>query len=322
VLKRYFLLGPTASGKTAVALELAPRLQAEILSMDSMLVYRGMDLGTAKPSVEEQAQVPHHLLDLVDPGEEFSVARYLAEAHRVEADLTARGKNALYVGGTNLYLKALTAGLLQSPEIPPQIRQDLQAEYAQPGGPEKQRLELQVNDSQLYDKLHPNDVKRMHRALEMYRATGRSLSDWQREWNSLQPLAEPAVALRWPRELLRDRVAQRFEIMLKQGFLAEIEQIRAAQGFGPTAAKALGYRQLLQYLDGDCELPHAHDRAVTLTRTYIRRQMTWLRSFPDLQWVEMQADDQPRCTAEVVDECVRRLLGTESTASSNSKLEL
>ena len=300
-MKRYFLLGPTASGKTRVALALAEPLQAEILSMDSMLVYRGMDLGTAKPTAEEQAAAPHHLIDLVDPHEEFSVARWLEAADAVEAELAARGKNALYVGGTNLYLKARSAGLLESPPIPEEVRETVREESVAEGGLGALYRQLQEVDPNSARRIHPNDAQRVHRAVEIYRATGRPLTAWHREWSPDQPIGEAAVALAWPRAQLRERVARRFDQMLEEGFLDEVRAIDAAQGFGPTAAKALGYRQILAYLAGACTLEEARDRAVTGTRTYIRRQMTWLRSFPDLRWVEMCDDaGHPRPTAELV----------------------
>jgi tRNA dimethylallyltransferase len=311
-LKRYFLLGPTASSKTSVALDVAPELNAEILSMDSMLVYRHMDLGTAKPSAEELAKIPHHLLDLVDPKEDFSVAKWLQCAKVVEQDLEARGKAALYVGGTNLYLKALTSGLLTVPEASHELRLELKAEWETRDGQQRLRKELQDVDPGLIKKVHVNDTKRLLRGIEVYRATGRSLSDWQSQWKSEPIIGEPAVALHWPREILRDRVAQRFETMMRQGFLDEIRKIQCNAGFGSTAGKALGYRQMIEHLSENCSLEVAQERSITLTRTYIRRQMTWLRSFEDLQWVEMLQNDTSRPAQEVAAEVVQRLLDNEN----------
>ncbi|MCH2102174.1 MAG: tRNA (adenosine(37)-N6)-dimethylallyltransferase MiaA [Planctomycetes bacterium] len=315
-MKRYFLLGPTASGKTRVACALAEPLRAEILSMDSMLVYRGMNLGTAKPSADEQAAAPHHLIDLIYPHEEYSVARWLKAADAVEADLVQRGKNALYVGGTNLYLKARTAGLLESPLISEKVRGSVRKEGAAEGGIKALYSELQEVDPDSAERIHPNDAQRIHRAVEMYRATGRPLTALQQEWSSGQALGASAVALAWPREELRGRVARRFEQMLAQGFLDEVRDLCAARGFGPTAGKALGYRQMLAYLEGSCTLDEARDRAVTGTRTYIRRQMTWLRSFPDLQWVEMCDDaGHPRPIAELVAACLATLQSSVTAQS-------
>lgn len=307
-MQRYFLLGPTASGKTAVALALAPQLRAEILSMDSMLVYRGMDLGTAKPTAQEQAEVPHHLIDLVAPAEDFSVARWLEAALEVEEDLRQRQRNALYVGGTNLYLKALTAGLLAEPEIPESVRQAVRQQAEQPNGLQSLYAELQAVDSQSADKIHPHDAQRITRALEVFRATQRPLSAWQTAWKNQPLLAEPAVALAWPREVLRQRVGLRFDQMLEEGLLDEMRTIEAGGGFGRTAGRALGYRQLLPVLSGEQGLEEARERAVNGTRTYIRRQMTWLRSFSDLNWVSMcDDDDTPRPLAQVVADCLSAL---------------
>ncbi len=319
-MNRYFLLGPTASGKTAIALRAASELGAEIVSMDSMLVYQGMDLGTAKPTAKEQASVPHHLIDLVPASADYSVAKYLQAAEQVEADLAARGKNALYVGGTNLYLKALTAGLLEVPEASAELRTELRTIWDGEGGPARVRQELESVDPELVAKVHPNDAQRLLRGLEVYRTTGHSLSEWQQQWSARETLEEPAVALNWPREILRDRVSLRFDQMLEAGFLDEIRSIQNSGGFSRTAAKALGYRQMLEHLDGSTTLEAARQSAITLTRTYIRRQMTWLRSFPDLQWVEMVDGDQPRETAAVAAEVVG-LLRDRTCTTPNSQTE-
>ncbi len=320
-MTRYFLLGPTASGKTAIALEVAPALNAEILSMDSMLVYQQMDLGTAKPNAQELAEVPHHLIDMVSPQEDFSVARWLQSAEQTENELNQRGKNALYVGGTNLYLKALTAGLLQVPDCEPEIRQQVRREWDAEGGAEALVRELQQVDPQLLQKVHPNDAQRLLRGIEVYRSTGRSLTDWQSQWHGQDQINEPAVALNWPREVLRERVAIRFEQMLQLGFLDEIQSIQATGGFGRTAAKALGYRQMLDHLNGSSTLEAAQQSAITLTRTYIRRQMTWLRSFPDLQWVQMTNDENPRSTTDVAAEVIRCLTQATCAAPETNSVE-
>ena len=299
--ERIFLVGPTATGKTAVGVALARRLAAEVLSMDSMLVYRGMDIGTAKPTLEERGGVPHHLLDLVEPTEEYSVARYVADAARVQAEVEARDKRPLYVGGTGLYLKALTAGLLEAPPIPAEVRAGVAAEL-EAGRRDALRAELERVDPELHARLHPGDDKRLLRGVETWRAVGRPLSELQRQWREQDALGEPAVALHWPREALRERVARRFDAMLAAGFLAEVRRLRESPGLGPTASKALGYRQLLDHLDGACTLDEARQRAITLTRTLIRRQMTWLRSFPDLRWVEVQAGADPDRLAAQVEE--------------------
>lgn len=285
--QRYFLLGPTASGKTSVSLVLAEKLNAEILSLDSMLVYRGMDIGTAKPSVEERAPVPHHLIDVVDPNEEFSVKQYLDAAAEVEADLFARGKAALYVGGTTMWFKALMFGLLEVPQASASIRQDLESALER-GEIGALREELQSVDPAAWERIHENDTRRLQRALETYRQTGKPLSEWQSQWQAGGDLTAPVALLDWPREVLRARVVERFGQMLEAGFLEEVHAIQNGSGFGRTAGKAIGYRQILDHLEGQCTLEDALQKGITKTHVLIRRQMTWLRSFPGILKVPME----------------------------------
>lgn len=286
-LQRYFLLGPTASGKTSVSLALAEMLNAEILSLDSMLVYRGMDIGTAKPTVEERAPVAHHLIDLVDPSEEFSVKQYLDAAAAVEADLQSRGKAALYVGGTTMWFKAIMFGLLEVPQASAAIRNDIQSAL-DCGEVEALRAELLSVDPVAWERIHLNDTRRLQRALETYRQTGKPLSDWQSQWEHGRDLTAPVALLDWPRDILRARVVQRFSLMIDAGFLEEVRSIRDGCGFGRTAGKAIGYRQILDHLDGLGSLEEALQKGITKTHVLIRRQMTWLRSFPGILQVPMK----------------------------------
>ncbi len=288
---RAFLLGPTASGKTEAAVAWARQVGAEILSMDSMLVYRGMDLGTAKPSMEERGGVPHHLIDLVDPREEYSVSRWLEAAQAAEAEVLARGAWPLYVGGTGLYFKAITAGLFAGPSVPAELRAAVERELAA-GGREALRAELGRVDPELHARLHPNDDKRLLRGIETFRATGRPLSSWQAQWKAEDKrIGEPAAALVWPRELAHARIERRFDAMMAGGLIEEVQGVLARGGFGRSASMGLGYRQVLDHLAGLCSLPEARDKAVALTRRLVRRQTTWLRSFPDLRWVEAAPGD-------------------------------
>lgn len=288
---RAFLLGPTASGKTAAAVAWARATGAEILSMDSMQVYRGMDLGTAKPSLAERGGVVHHLLDLIGPEEEFSVARWLAAARAAEAEVSARGRAVLYAGGTGLYFKAAVAGLFDGPAVPAAVRAAVEAELAAGRG-EDLREELRRCDPALHARLHPRDDKRLLRGIETLRATGRALSAWQAQWSSADKrIGEPAVALHWPRALAHARIEQRFDAMLAAGLLDEVRRIRAGATFGRSASMAVGYRQLLDHVEGRCSLAEARARAIALTRRLVRRQTTWLRSFPDLHWVEGRAGE-------------------------------
>ncbi|RMH04091.1 MAG: tRNA (adenosine(37)-N6)-dimethylallyltransferase MiaA [Planctomycetota bacterium] len=282
---RAFLLGPTAAGKTAAAVALARRTRAEILSMDSMLVYRGLDIGTAKPGPEERGGVRHHLIDLVGPDEEFSVSRWLAAARAAEAEVRRRGAPVLYVGGTGLYFKAAVAGLFDGPSVPAELRRRVEAELAA-GGREALRRELAAGDPVLHARLHPHDDKRLLRGIEVLRHTGRPLSSWQRQWRRRSRIGEPAVALVRPRAEVHRRIEERFDAMLAAGLLEEVDRIRRGPGFSRSARMALGYRQLLDHLEGRCSLEEARRRAIALTRRLVRRQTTWLRSFPDLVWVE------------------------------------
>ena len=285
-MKRAFLLGPTASGKTEIALDLAPLMNAEIISLDSMLVYRGMDIGTAKPSAAEMAQVPHHLIDVVDASNEFSIAQYLKLTQAVERQLREQGKNALYVGGTTMWFKALAFGLIDLPEVSTQLRDEL-AQRLQDEGVMALRDELQKVDPDAFGRIHPNDHRRLLRALETWHSTGRSLTDWQQQWNPSNHVDECAWVLDWPREILHQRVRTRFKEMFEGGLLNEIQGILDGGGFGKTSSKAIGYKQLLEHLAGERDLPSALEKCISQTNVLIRRQMTWYRSFSGLQFVDM-----------------------------------
>jgi len=282
-----------------VAVELALLLKAEILCLDSMTIYRGMDVGTAKPGSVDRARVPHHLLDLAEPNEDYSVARWLEAARAAEEEVRGRGARPLFVGGTGLYLKALTAGLLDVPAIPGSLRRDLRAELQRDGaGP--LREELRRVDPELWGRLPAGDERRLLRGLEVFRATGKPLSSFQKQWQGPARLGAPGVALRLPREELRRAVEDRFDRMLAGGLVEEVRRLRARKGFGATAARALGYRQILEHLEGRIPLEEARRRAIGRTRVLIRRQMTWLRSFPDLAWVDVKTGESPAGVAKKV----------------------
>lgn len=285
---RLFLVGPTAVGKTALALELAEALGAEIVSLDSMQVYRGMDLGTAKPSAEERARVPHHCLDLVGPEERYDVSRYRVDAEAAEARLAAAGKRALFVGGTGLYLKVLTQGLFEGPPADLALRAELEAR-ARSEGSARLHEELRARDPASAARLHPNDEKRVVRALEVLLQTGRTLSDWQREWgfHGEAPPARPAriVGLALEFEALEGRIRARIEAMLAAGWVAEARAIAAGPGFGPSAIQALGYREVLALGRGELTRAECVARVTQLTRRFAKKQHTWYRSFPSIHWL-------------------------------------
>ncbi|MBA4066859.1 MAG: tRNA (adenosine(37)-N6)-dimethylallyltransferase MiaA [Isosphaera sp.] len=253
------LTGPTASGKTALALDLADRVGAEVVALDSMTVYRGMDVGTAKPTPDERARVRHHLVDILDPWESLTVADWLDRAAAACRDITARGRRPLFVGGTPFYLKALLHGLFPGPPADPDLRRDLEAE-AERAGNAALHARLAAVDPKTAARLHPNDVRRVVRALEVHALTGRPISDWQQTWDTAAfadparpappPAAIPAVVLELPREELYDRVNRRVDAMLAAGWLDEVRRLRdLPRPLSREARQALGYGELLAYLD-------------------------------------------------------------------------
>jgi tRNA dimethylallyltransferase len=301
------LAGATGVGKTALSLELASRLDTEIVNADSMQVYRFMDIGTAKPTDAERARVPHHLLDVVDPDEPFDAAAYAGLAHRTIAGLHRRGKIPLVVGGTGLYLKVLTRGICQGPVVDPAVRRDLKRR-AEAEGIASLHAELKSVDAVLGASLHPHDRQRILRALEVFRSTGRPLSDWQASHRFEQTLY-PTVKLflHRSREELYRRIDRRVIEMMDSGFLDEVRGLlRMGYGPGLKPMQSLGYRQLVLHLASGLPLEAAVEEIQRETRRYAKRQLTWFRGDPELHW--MDADD-----AEAVMAWVERRLATMTT---------
>ena len=292
-----FLVGPTAVGKTAFALELAEALGAWIVSLDSMQVYRRMDIGTAKPTPDERERVPHLCLDRVEPSERYDVQRYLKDAEAAREHCRRVGKRALFVGGAGLYLKALCRGLFGGPPVDLELRERLKARAREAGSPAL-HAELAHLDPASAARLHPNDEKRVLRALEVLEQTGRSLSDWQREWGwhgrSATERPQRIVGLRLPGALLDERIRARVCGMLERGWARETRAIRDGVGFGPTAIQALGYREVLELADGCESSAEIEERLVALTRRFVRRQHTWFRSWPHIRWIDPRAADAQR----------------------------
>jgi len=282
-----FLIGPTAVGKSAAALALAARWGCELVSLDSMQVYRRMDVGTAKPSAAERARVRHHMLDLVGPEERFDVQRYLRELEPVAAELERRGARALFVGGTGFYLKALTHGLFEGPSVDLALRARLEARYAAEGA-ELLHAELARVDPRAAARIHARDRKRVLRGLEVFEQTGRRLSDWQREWGWHGRAAEPRpvhiAGLDCPLPELAARIAARTRAMLDQGWVEEARAIENGPGFGPTAIQALGYAEALALGEGRLTRAECEERIVRATRQFARRQRTWWRKL-DVHWL-------------------------------------
>jgi len=297
----WFLTGPTAGGKTAAGIELARRLNAEIISLDSMAVYRGMDIGTAKPTAAEQAAVPHHLIDIIDPQDEFSLAQYLAAAEQLVGDIQRRGHQVLFVGGTPLYLKGLLRGIFEGPPADWEYRQQLQAQAAQ-AEPDWMHAQLQAVDPIAAAKLHPRDERRLIRALEVHAKTGRPISAWQAQFDIGRPAAECRVfVLEWDRATLYDRINRRVEAMFAAGLVAEVEGLLAAGvQFGRTASQAVGYREVLEHLRGERDLPGTVELVQMRTRQFAKRQLTWFRSLSECRTVPVHADLTAAAVASLI----------------------
>ncbi|WP_085314586.1 tRNA (adenosine(37)-N6)-dimethylallyltransferase MiaA [Derxia lacustris] len=312
------LMGPTASGKTAAALDLADWLAgggvagvtgAEIVSVDSALVYRGMDIGTAKPDREELARLPHHLIDICEPDQPYSAARFAADARAAIEAIRARGRLPLLVGGTMLYFKALLDGIDALPEADAEIRAELDAKASALGWPAL-HCELARIDPATAARLQPNDAQRIQRALEVHRISGRTLTDWfeqarrERETQRDAGLGRVLRIALEPsdRAVLHRRIAERFDVMLEAGFVDEVRALRDRPELHPDlpAIRAVGYRQAWAYLDGDFDLAELRARGIAATRQLAKRQLTWLRGMPDVLRIDSLAADAGRQLRETV----------------------
>jgi tRNA dimethylallyltransferase len=285
------LVGPTASGKSAMALELAGRFGAEIINADSMQVYKYLDIGTAKPSREERQRVRHHLVDILYPDEEFSAALFRQEARQAIRDVDARGRKAIVVGGTGLYIKALTSGLIRGGEVDPAIRVRLQSE-AEAGGRERIYRRLHEVDPVAAARLHPHDTYRIIRALEVYERTGRPISALrQRHLFQEEPYRVLSLGLSPEREELYRRIDERVDEMIKRGLTEEVRHL-LEMGYSPVlkAMQSLGYKQMVAYLQGEFGLSEAVRRIKRDTRRYARRQITWFKADARVQWVAYPRD--------------------------------
>ena len=286
----WFLTGPTGGGKTEIALELANRLNAEIVSMDSMAVYRHMDIGTAKPTPEEQQQAVHHLINVVDPDEEYSLARYLDDASKAVAQIHSQGKEALFVGGTPLYLKGLLRGIFEGPQADPALREQLRdiAETSEPG---ELHRRLQEIDPPTAERLHPNDTLRLIRAIEVFEKTGRPISELQEQFDRGRTAEECHVfVLNWDRAEIYDRINRRVDRMFEAGLLDEVKRLRIDfPKLSRTAAQGVGYREVIDFLDG--KLPDLKTTCELIkqnTRRFAKRQYTWFRGLSECSFIDVQ----------------------------------
>jgi len=281
-----FLMGPTASGKTGVAVALYSKLPVELISVDSALVFRDMNIGTAKPDAETLEKAPHHLIDIIPPTEAYSAANFRTEALRLMADITARGKVPLLVGGTMLYFKALQEGLSNLPEASPEVRKEIELEAAQIGWP-AMHAKLAELDPETAARLQPNDVQRIERALEVYRLTGQSMTSLhQASVGETLPYRLLKIALvPNDRKVLHERIALRFDQMLADGFIGEVKALVKKYPeltADSTSMRCVGYRQALEYLAGQYDENELRDRGIFATRQLAKRQLTWLRSMDDI----------------------------------------
>ena len=286
-----FLMGPTASGKTALAIELVKRLPCDIISVDSALVYRGMDIGTAKPTAEEQAQAPHRLLDLIDPTEAYSAADFRRDALREIESIVAQGRIPLLVGGTMLYYKALLEGLSPLPAADPLIRQAIESEAEQIGW-DALHAQLQQIDPVSATRIHPNDPQRLSRALEVYRISGKTLTELTQTKGEQLPYRTLQFAIApTDRELLRQRIAERYKLMLSQGFEQEVRALyqRGDLNADLPSIRCVGYRQMWEYLEGKMSYDEMVYRGIVATCQLAKRQMTWLRGWENVTWLETGA---------------------------------
>ncbi len=294
-----FLMGPTASGKTDLALQLADALPCEIISVDSALIYRTMDIGSAKPSAAILQQYPHHLIDILDPVQSYSAAQFRDDALQAMAEITSRGRIPLLVGGTMLYFKALTEGLAAMPSADPVVRARLEQQAASEGWAAL-HAQLQRIDPVSALRIHPNDPQRLLRALEVWHISGQTMTQLraQQDLEKQQLLASNSAHLPYnvatfaiapqQRSVLHERIAQRFHLMLEQGFLAEVEALRQRGDLhiDLPSIRAVGYRQAWAYLDGDYAYEEMIERGIIATRQLAKRQFTWLRSWKDVEWLD------------------------------------
>ena len=288
-----FIMGPTASGKTSLALELAQQVNCEIISVDSALIYKDMDIGTAKPTKEELAAVPHHLIDIIDPSMTYSVSQFRADAERLIAEIIGRGHLPVLVGGTMMYFNALIKGLSTLPASNARIRADIE-EQATEKGWAAMHAQLALIDPLCAQRIHPNDPQRITRALEVYQISGRPMSALQAESSGPIPytIAQFAIAPQ-ERSVLHERIELRFQQMLEQNFEAEVSALMARQDLleDLPSMRCVGYRQMWQYLSGQMSRTEMFERGVIATRQLAKRQVTWLRSWDDVIWLDTFASN-------------------------------
>ena len=298
----WFLTGATASGKTQVSLEMAQLLNAEIISLDSMAIYRGMDIGTAKPDLADRQRVPHHMLDIVDPTEAFSVSQYRERAMGLVQQIFDSGKQVIFVGGTALYLKALLRGMFEGPPADWDFRKEVEQELEEMGGQFlHQRLEM--IDPVSAANLHPNDHRRLIRALEVFKTTGKPISHWQMQFSEGREADECRVfTLRHARPILHERIENRVASMFEAGLLDEVRGLLDKHGtLGQTAAQAVGYREAIDHLEERMPLDETIEKVRVRTRRFARHQETWFRGLSECRMIDLSTEfDSDRIAEQLV----------------------
>ncbi|WP_166264229.1 tRNA (adenosine(37)-N6)-dimethylallyltransferase MiaA [Marinobacter caseinilyticus] len=320
-----FLMGPTASGKTDLAIKLTERLPCDIISVDSAMIYRGMDIGTAKPSAQELAAAPHRLIDICDPAETYSAADFCRDARREMAAITANGRVPLLVGGTMMYFKALLSGLSDLPAANPDVRAELEKKAAEHGWSDLHR-ELAELDPVAADRIHPNNRQRLLRALEVIRLTGRPISDiwraqgasstdtkviddypyftqWQADETDSLPYTVTQLAIApSERHQLHDRIRLRFTQMLGQGFIDEVQGLMDRGDLTPDmpSMRCVGYRQVWSYLAREVDADTMEEKGVAATRQLAKRQLTWLRKWQDVNWLTTDSHQNASCALKII----------------------
>lgn len=293
-----YLTGPTASGKTAVGVALARRLDAEVVAMDSTTIYRRMDIGTAKPTIDERGGIPHHLIDLIEPWESASVADFLGWAREAVAAIEGRGRRALFVGGTALYLKALLRGLFDGPGSDPELRRRLEDE-AEASGDAALHARLATLDPTTAARLHPNDRRRVVRALEVIAMTGRPLSELQVEHHEPAPASVPVYALEPPRDWLCRRIDRRVLAFLDAGLVDEVRSLRQGERpLSPIAAQAIGYREVIEMLEGRAAMSETIERIQARSRQFAKRQATWFRGLAEVRSFPIDPEEDAEAIAD------------------------
>lgn len=300
-MKLLCILGPTAVGKTEIAIEVAQHLNAEIVSVDSRQIYREMDIGTAKPTREEQLAARHHLIDCVDIADSFSVATYQSLADAAIRNIHNRDKRVMLVGGSGLYFRAIVDGLFEGPSADAAIRKRLHQEAAHQGV-EALHTRLRACDAASAARIHPNNLVKVIRALEVYELTGTPISQLQQQWNNKPRHPFIAFGLSMPREQLYRRIEQRVDAMLADGLIEEVEQL-LARGYSRNAIalQSFGYKEFIVYLDGNCTLDEAIAQLKQNTRRFAKRQLTWFRGDARLKWIERKSTKQ---VVEALSSCI------------------